>query len=262
MKASSVHQPGQTLLGLDIGSTRVKAVLFDRWGRVLAAVARRVPVRRPRPGWVERDAGATWRAAAAVVRAAAAGHAVTAVGVTGCGNGAVFVDAVLRPLRAGVLSSDRRAEEFVRRGPAARQVAYAGQTSSLLRWLRTAEPALARRLAHALPWKDFVRACLTGEVATDPTDAGAAGWLVAGTRRLAADDPAIPPLRESLAQAGEITAAAARRTGLRAGTPVFTGCIDCEAAAIGSGVARSGELSLVAGTWSVNQMFIDVWYSS
>ena len=249
-------RPKLLLLGLDIGSTLIKAVVFDRQGRVLALAKGQVPLRRPQVGWVERDANATWRVAAAVVRRVSEGRSIVAVGLTGCGNGAVFVDAHLKPLRQGILSSDCRAEAFVRRVPGARQVAYAGQTSALLRWLRATEPATARRLAHALPWKDFVRARLTGDVATDPTDAGAAGWLVPGTRRLAAGDPAVPPLRESLAPAGAVTSAAARATGLRAGTPVFTGCIDCEAAAIGSGVRGPGELSLVAGTWSINQHFV------
>ncbi len=116
---------------------------------------------------------------------------------------------------------------------------------------------MAGRLAHALSWKDFARARLTGVVATEPTDAGAAGWLDPATRTLRANDPAIPPLRESLASAGEVTATAGRLTGLLAGTPVFMGCIDCEAAALGSGVWRKGEISLVAGTWSINQLLVD-----
>jgi L-xylulokinase len=98
-------------------------------------------------------------------------------------------------------------------------------------------------------WKDFVRLRLTGEWATEPTDVGAAGDFARG-------EPALAPLRASLACAGEVSPAAARITGLRAGTPVFTGCIDCEAAAIGSGVREPGVLSLVAGTWSINQGFV------
>jgi L-xylulokinase len=169
----------------------------------------------------------------------------------------VFVDAHLKPLRQGILSSDQRAEAWVRRDARRRQTAYAGQTGSLLRWFRAEEPAVARDLAHVLMWKDFVRAHLTGVVATEPTDAGAAGWLDPTSRSMRAQDPAIPPLRESLASAGEVTAAAERLTGIRAGTPVFMGCIDCEAAAIGSGITGDGELSLVAGTWSINQTFVD-----
>ncbi len=252
-------QPQSTLLlGIDVGSTLVKAVVFDRTGVTRGSAVRGVPVERPHPGWVERDATAVWRAVGATIRQATRGAGpVAAVGLTGCGNGAVFVDRALRPLRPGVLSSDRRAAGYLERRPHERFTAYPGQTAPLLRWLRAEQPALAARLAHVLPWKDFVRARLTDEVATDPTDAGAAGWLAPGTRRAAepARDPAIPPLRESLAPAGAVTAVAARATGLRVGTPVFMGCIDCEAAAIGSGLGDDGTLSVVAGTWSVNQRF-------
>lgn len=251
------RSPRQAILGLDVGSTLIKAVVFDAEGEVLATAGGRVPVRRPRPSMVERDADATWKVVTALLREVSAGRNIGAVGLTGCGNGAVFVDEALRPLRAGILSSDQRAAPWVHRAPWSRQKAYPGQSGSLLRWLRAAEPATARKLAHIVPWKDFIRARLTGVVATDPTDAGAAGWLDPAIRTLRVHDPAIPPLRESLTLGGEVTPRASRLTGLAAGTPVFMGCIDCEAAALGSGTGAPGELSLVAGTWSINQMLVD-----
>lgn len=247
------------LLGLDIGSSVVKAVVFDRRGRVVAAAAQPAPPRPVRPGWVERDAERTWRIAAAVIRRAVRGRAgaIAAVGPTGCGNGAVFVDARRRPLRPGILSSDTRAARFMARpDPRRGQRPYPGQLRSLLAWFRAAEPERARRMAHVLCWKDFVRARLTGVVAMDFTDAGAAGLLAYPGRTWRQRDQALPALRESTAPAGQVTQEAARATGLRAGTPVFTGCLDCEAAAIGSGVGRPGEVSVVAGTWSINQAFV------
>jgi len=181
------------------------------------------------------------------------------VGLTGCGNGAVFLDRRSRPLGAGILSSDTRADPHMgRASPETGQQSYAGQLPALLAWLRAVEPARARRLAHALFWKDFVRAKLTDVVASDYTDAGAAGLLAFPDRRLRRPDPTIPDLNESLTQAGEITRRAASATGLRTGTAVFTGCIDCEAAAIGSGVYAPGEVSVVAGTWSINQSYVSV----
>mgnify|MGYP001549350758 CR=1 FL=1 len=251
--------PGDFLLGIDVGSTVVKAAVFDRRGRVVAQAERAVPVARPRPGWVERDAEATWVAAAGVVRRVVRGRAksVTAIGITGCGNGAVLLDRRRRPLRAGILSSDSRAaRQLAAPDPGRGQVPYAGQLPWLVAWLRQAEPAVARRLAHAVFWKDFVRARLTDVVCTDFTDAGAAGLLAYPTRRWRRADPVLPPLRSSLDPAGTVTPAAAAVTGLRAGTPVFTGCIDCEATALGSGVHAPGEISMVAGTWSINQSYV------
>lgn len=246
------------LLGIDIGSTVLKAVLFDLRGRVIAQAHAPVTVQRPRPDWVERDAEKTWRVAAAVLRRTVPAHAaeIVAIGVTGCGNGAVFLDHRQRPLRAGILSSDTRATEFMPRpGGRLGQVPYPGQLPALLAWFRANEPRVARRLAHAFFWKDFIRARLTGLVVSDFTDPGAAGLLRYPKRSWRRPDPAWPDLQESLGQAGEISRPAARATGLRAGTPVFTGCIDCEAAAIGSGVGRLGEVSVVAGTWSINQTY-------
>lgn len=225
----------------------VKAAVFDRHGRQRAVAARPVRPSLPAPGRVERDPAATWRAAATALREVVAevGRAdrITAVGITGCGNGAVWLDASGRPLGPCILASDTRAAEFTRRRE------YPGQTAVLLRWLRAQEPGLARRVDRVAFWKDFVRLRLTGELHTEPTDLGAAGFAT-GTH-----EPMLPPRVASLGIAGRVTPAAARVTGLRAGTPVIAGCIDCEAAALGSGVRGPGELSLVAGTWSINQCF-------
>lgn len=259
MRSARAEHPGDFLLGIDVGSTVVKAAVFDRRGRVVAQAGREVPVDRPHPGWAERDPDATWRATAAVVRRAVRGLAknIAAIGLTGCGNGVVLLDRRRRPLRAGILSSDlRAAHQMPAADPARGQIPYAGQLPWLLAWLRQAEPARARRLAHAVFWKDFVRARLTDVICTDFTDAGAAGLLVYPTRRWRRADPVLPPLRSSLDPAGTVTPAAARVTGLRVGTPVFIGCIDCEAAALGSGVHAPGEVSIVAGTWSINQSYI------
>lgn len=246
------------LLGLDVGSTVVKAVLFDECGRTVATAASVVPVLHPAPGYVQRDPAATWRAAVALLRRVVRGRAarIAAIGVTGCGNGAVFLDHEQRPLRAGILSSDTRAQKFIPRpGNHHGQQPYPGQLPALLAWFRTNEPVEADRLAHVVFWKDFIRARLTGVVCSDYTDAGAAGLLAFPARKLRRTDSVLPSLRESLSPAGEVTRAAATATGLKAGTAVFTGCIDCEAAAIGGGVHRPGEISVVAGTWSINQTY-------
>lgn len=225
----------------------VKAAVFDRHGRPRAVAARPVRPSLSAPGRVERDPTTTWRAAATALREVVAevGRAdrISVVGITGCGNGAVWLDASGRPLGPGILASDTRAAEFTRRRE------YPGQTAVLLRWVRAQEPGLARRVSRVAFWKDFVRLRLTGELHTEPTDLGAAG-LATDTH-----EPMLPPRVASLGIAGHVTPTAARATGLRPGTPVVAGCIDCEAAAIGSGVSAPGELSLVAGTWSINQCF-------
>lgn len=246
------------LLGVDIGSSSVKATLFDERGRTLGTAAKSVAVRFPKPGWVERDPRATLRAAHAVIRAVvgSAISPVTAVGVTGCGNGGVFLDVKFRPIGAGVLASDLRAKDFVAPRGRRPDEPYPGQTGPLLDWWRSSESPGARDLAHVLWWKDYVRMSLTGVACTDFTDAGAAGLLDLSTCSWKKNRPELPPLQASTASAGRVTANAAHKTSLPGGTPVFTGCIDCEAAALGSGVSEPDQLSIVAGTWSINQAFV------
>lgn len=233
------------VVGVDVGSTVVKAVRFDVRGRARGLGAGRVPVHHATGGVLERDAGAVWRAAGRAIREAVGGHAaaVAAVGITGCGNGAVFLDSAGRPLCSGILSGDTRATAFLRRGE------YAGQTAVLLRWLRAQKPRLARKLDRVAFWKDFVRLCLTGELVTEPTDFSAAG-------EFSPNEPALPVCVASLSAAGHVTSAAARATGLRAGTPVVAGCLDCEASALGSGLHEPGEVSVVAGTWAIAQAYV------
>ena len=227
------------LVGIDIGSTVIKAILVNCEVGVIRGAEYPVPVQRPHPGWVERDASVTWEVVQQVVREAigANGNAVHAVSVAGCGNGAVFVDRDLIPLRAGILSSDTMAADFVQPAETMRgQQPYPGQLGPLHDWFSTREPALASRLRFSLCWKDYIRAKLTGVVCSDYTDAGAAGLLDYRSNRMRREESAFAPPRESCAPAGGVLAQVAAATGLRPGTPVFTGCIDCEAAALGSGV--------------------------
>lgn len=235
-------------VGLDLGSTLVKAVRFTPRGRVLATARRRVRVDRPQPGWVERDAEATWFAAAACLREVSRGGQVAAVGVSGCGNGGVFLDSKGKCLRPGILSSDTRAAALT---PArtATGIGYPGQLPVLLDWMDEHDRACATKLVHVLFWKDFIRYKLTGSLATDDTDVGAAGW----SRSL--NDPRLPPIKSAVEVGGHVSDDAARRVGLPAGTPVAVGCIDCEAAALGSGIGTGGDISMVAGTWAINQVY-------
>jgi L-xylulokinase len=248
---------GGALVGLDIGSTVVKAAAFDAAGRLTACASRPVRVLRPRPSWVERDAEETWAAAAAVLRSVAARSGrIAAVGVTGCGNGAVLVGRRGRAIRRGILSGDTRALGMLGdgRGPGHAR-AFAGQTAVLLGWLAANEPKALGRSAAVLFWKDFIRLRLTGEICTDFTDAGASGLLDSKKMAWLRPGRILPMLRAGTDRAGEITPEAAQRVGLPAGTPVFTGVFDCEAAALGSGISRAGDLSVVAGTWAINQAF-------
>ncbi|WP_432145996.1 FGGY-family carbohydrate kinase [Streptomyces sp. bgisy084] len=274
--------PRDLVLGVDAGHTATKAVLFDAAGRQVARGIGTVPLSTPRPRWVERDMDDVWRTAHGAIRncLAAAGaegrRAVTSVGLTGHGDGLYAVDERGRPVRAAIVAMDTRADPMLaawRDTPVwARALAlsgtvpFAGSPAALLAWLARHEPGVLERARWLLSCKDWLRLNLTGVVATDPTDSSASftdlrqgGYSqelldLYGLGGLAAK---LPPVLACDAVCGTVTPAAAAATGLTAGTPVVTGAHDVDAAALGIGGTGPGELCLVAGSFSINQVISD-----
>ncbi len=151
--------------------------------------------------------------------------------------------------------------------PIARQRPWPSQTPTLLAWLKRNRPDLFKRIGTVFFSKDFVVNRLTDQRVSEVSDMSGAGLLDLAARRY---DPTLmetyglgdcmdllPPLIESADIAGSITEAVAKETGLAAGTPVIGGLFDVGASALGSGVTRTGSASIVAGTWSINQVVID-----
>ncbi|MFP5336011.1 MAG: FGGY-family carbohydrate kinase [Actinomycetes bacterium] len=268
------------LLGVDSGQTTGKAALFDTAGRTVAVAHAATLTRHPRPRWAERDLDELWSQVAAAVRdvLAQAGPdaEVAAVGVCGHNDGAYLVDGDLRPVRPGILATDTRAHREaadVADGPDAGrvlsltgQVPFAASPGALLTWLARHEPESLERTRWALFCKDWIRLRLTGEVATDRSEASAAftdvhaqSWSdealgLYGLERLR---EALPPILDGTDVAGHVTAEAAELTRLRAGTPVVAGAHDVDAAALGIGAAQVGAASAVLGTFSINQVLAD-----
>lgn len=264
------------LLGLDIGVSVVKAALFAVDGSSSFTASLAVPADHPAPGRAEKDAGELWRSCSRVIREVidqSGGASVSAAGICACGNGCVLLDAGGKVLRPVIFSSDTRAVEISTRWqrgiwadklfPKTRQRIYPGQTSVLLRWIRDHEPDVYSRIDRVMLVKDFIRWKLTGEFAGDFSDLGATGLFNLGTR---SHDPeilaelglsgiahALPPARQSTSPGGTVTAEAAEATGLPQGLPVAVGCLDCEAALLGGAASDKGTLSVIAGSWSINQ---------
>jgi L-xylulokinase len=265
------------LLGIDAGQTATKASLFDLEGHEVGTATAATIVSSPAPRWQERAMPETWSGCAEAVRACLGAarvvpEAVLGVGVAGHGDGAYLVGSDLQPLRPAILATDSRAHaEAASLTPAQAsrslaltgQVPYPGAPTALLPWLAVHEPAILEQVRHALYCKDWIRLCLTGVAATDPTDASAAFWDV--TRQewsseafalcaLEALADRTPAIVGSAATAGTVTAAAAAATGLAEGTPVAGGAHDVAAAALGIGSIGAGALSIVLGTFSINQV--------
>ncbi|MDX6435058.1 MAG: L-xylulokinase [Streptosporangiaceae bacterium] len=266
------------LLGIDAGSTVTKSVLFDLDGNVLASASRRVALSYPAPHHVERDQDELWDAVVATVRellqgTGTAGTDVVAVGVTSHGDGVYLVDADGRPTRPGIMSLDTRARSLVQRwessGVSDRAQDLAGQRpwpsapGALLAWLWENEPDVVAATRWALPAKDALRQRLTGVFSTEPTEASLSFTNVTTQRYddavldlygLANLGILLPPVIPCAEISGTVTEEAAAPTGLAAGTPVAAGAHDVDCAALGTGVVAPGTTSVVAGTFSINQV--------
>ncbi|MCK7615331.1 FGGY-family carbohydrate kinase [Roseibium sediminicola] len=266
------------LLGLDAGNTVIKAVLFDLAGRQVAMAALDGQSFSPKPGHVERGLSELWSNAQQVIRtclekAAVDPAEVAAVGCAGHGNGLYLLDKAADPL-LGIQSLDTRAaahaEDLATRHgdklhALSLQKPWPSQTPVLLAWIKACRPEIYAAAGTVLLCKDFITFQLTGERVSDISDMSGCGLLRMPDGRY---DPEIlelfglddaedllPRLVEPAEIAGTVTATAAAATGLKEGTPVVGGYFDVIASALGSGVIRPGEASIIAGTWSVNQVF-------
>jgi L-xylulokinase len=272
---------GKYLLGLDAGNTVIKAVIFDCAGREVAYAGEEGHSRMPCPGYVERDLNELWANARRVIRtcldkAGIAAGDIAAIGCAGHGNGLYALDRDGEPL-IGIQSLDTRAtglvEEWASAGvgertyPIARQRPWPSQTPTLLAWLKRHRPEVFKRIGTVFFSKDFVVNRLTGERVSEVSDMSGAGLIDLAGRRydgqlmeaygLGDCMDLLPTLIESADIAGRVTEAVARETGLAAGTPVVGGLFDVVASALGSGVSRTGSASIIAGTWSINQVIMD-----
>lgn len=265
-----------SLLGIDNGLTVTKAVIFDVDGTVLAIARRRVPQSLPKPHVVERDMQGLWQATAQAIAEAVANSGrpasdIAAIAATAHGDGLYLLDAMRRPLGPGILSLDSRAGGVVSgwhdKASAALtltgQIPHASAPSALLAWIKQNEPDRYAKIAQILSCKDWLRFCLTGQIATDRTEASTSFTEVHSQTYapqalrlfgLEALQTALPPILGPTEIAGYITPQAAALTGLVAGTPVATGLHDVTASALGIGGHAEGVVAIVAGTYSINEV--------
>ncbi len=271
-------EAGRYLLGLDAGNTVIKAVLFDLDGRQIAAHGIDGATHKPAAGMVERSVPELWDNAKLAIAQCIASSGVdprqiVAIGTAGHGNGLYLLDRDQQPM-LGIQSLDSRAAplaEALDRAVGAElhgiclQRPWPSQTPVLLAWLKQNRPELYREAGTLLFAKDVITWRLTGRAVSEISDMSGAGLTrmpeAAYDRELMAlyslEDAMdlLPPLLQPSDVAGTVTAEAAAATGLAAGTPVVAGLFDVVASAMGSGAAMPGVASVVAGSWSINQVF-------
>jgi xylulokinase len=256
-----------TFLGIDLGTGSVKAMVLDTQGCVLGGSQAHYALLTPRPGWSESSPQKWWLATISAVREVLASVAqvqIAAIGLCGQMHGVVLADEQGRPVRPALLWADIRARaelERYRLLPDAVRARLAnplapGMAGPLLCWLANHEAYAYQQARWALQPKDWLRLQLTGEVATDPSDASATllydlladEWAEEVITALNLKRHLLPPLRPSAACAGRLSARAAQALGLPAGLPIATGAADTAAAALGSGLLAAGPIQLTLGS--------------
>ena len=264
-----MHDADITILGLDIGTSAIKAVLVDMDQRVVASATRPITTSRPHPGWSEQNP-IEWieamRSALADLRTNARDHfgQVHAMGLSGQMHGAVTLDNNFRPLRPAILWNDGRAEaecaEMLALMPTMPQVAgvppMPGFTAPKLRWLARHEPETYTAIRTVLCPKDFLRLFLTGDLVTDMSDAAGTLWLDQARRDWSDDVLAtsgltraqMPRLTEGTSAAGVVLPDLCAEFGWEPGVVVAGGAGDAAAGAVGLGAIDDADAFLSLGT--------------
>ena len=259
----------QVFLGIDVGTSAVKALLVDEQQRVVAQAEEALSISRPRPLWSEQDPEEWWNAvvrAVLTLRQAAPRNfpGVRAVGLSGQMHGAVLLDRARKVLRPAILWNDGRSlpqcEELERLVPDLGNIAgvpaMPGFTAPKLLWLRQHEPQVFPRIATVLLPKDYVRYRLTGELVTDLSDAAGTLWLDEASRSWSAQilqatglsEAQMPRLLEGSQPSGVVSGGVASELGLAPDVVVAAGAGDAAAGAVGIGAVSGGDAFASLGT--------------
>ena len=261
------------LIGIDLGTSGTKTVLFDVNGTPVASHTVEYPLHQPRNGWAEQDPHDWWGAVQETVRAVlsrsgAEPEEIKGVGLSGQMHGLVMLDAQGHVQRSAILWCDGRTQKQCdeitetleqRLIDVTANPALPGFTAGKILWVRENEPAVYEKCRHILLPKDYIRYKLTGEFATEVSDASGMNLLDVPNRRwsgeilsaLDIDSGLLGRMYESCQVTGAVTLAAAEATGLAPGTPVVGGAGDNAAAAIGTGVVETGKAFTTLGTSGV-----------
>ncbi|MBX3530493.1 MAG: xylulokinase [Rhizobiaceae bacterium] len=258
-------------LGLDLGTSGVKAMLVDAGQRVVGSATGALDVSRPHPGWSEQDPAHWIRAAEEAVATLKAKHAkdvaaVKGIGLSGQMHGATLLDGSGKVLRPCILWNDTRSHKeaaALDADPRFRKITgnivFPGFTAPKLAWVKANEPKVFAATKTVLLPKDFLRFWLTGEFISEMSDSAGTSWLDTAGRRWSAellaatdlDESAMPSLVEGTAPGGTLKADIAARWGISGKVVVAGGAGDNAASAIGAGTVKPGAAFVSLGTSGV-----------
>ena len=262
------------LIGIDVGTSATKTVLFDRKGNIIASASKEYPLYQPHNGWAEQKPE-DWRDAvletvAGVVAQSGAGKdEIKGIGISGQMHGLVMLDEAGEVIRPSIIWCDQRTgaevEEMLQIMPKERWIEITanppltGWTAAKILWVRNHEPENYERCRHILLPKDYIRYILTGEFATEVSDASGMQLLDVPNRcwssevleKLQIKKELLGKVYESCEVTGTILPEIAKKTGLSAETKVVGGAGDNAAAAVGTGVVKDGTAFTTIGTSGV-----------
>lgn len=258
-------------LGLDLGTSSVKAMLINDAQQVIGVGHAGLTVQRPHPGWSEQAPGDWLRATEEAVAALKASHprelaAVKGIGLSGHMHGATLVDAKDRVLRPCILWNDTRSHAeaaALDADPRFRaltgNIVFPGFTAPKLAWVKNNEPETFAKVAKVLLPKDYLRLWLTGEYLSDMSDSAGTSWLDTGKRAWSSElleatgltVEQMPGLVEGTDRAGTLRAELAEKWGLGSGIVVAGGAGDNAASACGMGTVAEGQAFVSLGTSGV-----------
>ncbi len=262
------------LLGIDLGTSGAKAVLFDRDGEMIAGHTEGYRLYQPRNGWAEQDPEDWWRAVSSAIRSVLSHSRVhpeeiRGIGLSGQMHGVVMLDQDGAVLRRAIIWCDGRTQEQCdqitetlgeeRLIEITANPALPGFSAGKILWVRQWETELYQKCRHILLPKDYIRYRLTGAFATEVSDASGTNlfdvpercWSKAVLEALEIRPDLLPRMHESTDITGTVTALAAGETGLAKGTPVVGGAGDNAAAAVGTGTVTEGTAFTTIGTSGV-----------
>ena len=263
------------VIGIDVGTSGTKTVLFDEKGGVIASATIEYPLYQPQNGWAEQDPLDWWNASAkttktVIEKSGVAPEAIVGVGISGQMHGLVMLDGKNNVLRPSIIWCDQRTAEECEdierlMGGRDRLIAITanpaltGFTASKIMWVKKHEPEIYAKCAHILLPKDYIRLMLTGEYATEVSDASGMqlldvprrDWSDEVLEKLGIDRSLLGKVYESPEITGTVTPEASALTGLAPGTPVVGGAGDNAAAAVGVGVVSDGRAFTTIGTSGV-----------
>ena len=262
-------------LGLDVGTGGSRALLVDAAGAVrYSFISPHQEMRMLKPLWAEQDPDDWWRAGQLAIQgvlreAATEGSAIKGIGLTGQMHGLVLLDGQNKVIRPALIWCDQRSQQqvdFIERKLGCEAIlkytanpVLTGFTLPKLLWVRDHEPQKFASMRKFLLPKDYLRFKLTGDFATDVSDASGTSMFDVVNRRwskemmsgLGLDSAILPKSFESPEVTGKITPEAAAATGLGVGTPVVAGAGDQAASAVGNGIVKPGKVSCTIGTSGV-----------